>query len=157
MRPIVAADVMTPYVLKVSEDMSVAEAAGYLVDHRISGCGVTDESGKLVGVLSLSDVADSAASGGDRLDAGFYARGFEAELDHPDLERLHETDGALTVGDVMTRELYAVSSDTPVPEIAKRLIEMRVHRLLVIDDHELLGIVTTSDMMGLLVEPDDLA
>lgn len=156
MRPIVAADVMTPYVLKVSRDMTVSEAAGYLVEHRISGCGVTDQDGKLVGVLSMSDLMDSAASKGEPGDSNFYARGWEEKVDHGELSQIDETNGALTVRDVMTHELYSVSSDTPVPEIANRLIESRIHRLLVIDDHELLGIVTTSDMMVLLVNPEDL-
>ncbi len=155
MKPIVAADVMTPYVLKVSRDMSLTEAAHYLHDNQITGCGVTDEDGKLVGVLSMSDVLDSAGSGGESLDGNFYARGWEAEHDAAG-PPVHERHDELTVADVMTSELQSVSSDTPVDEIARQLIERRIHRVLVIDDHELLGIITTSDMMVLLADLDDL-
>lgn len=155
MKPIVAADVMTPYVLKVSRDMSLTEAAHYLHDNQITGCGVTDEDGKLVGVLSMSDILDSAGVGDDVYDGDFYARGWEEEHDE-DRPSLHERHDELTVADVMTSDLHSVASDTPVDAIARTLIDARIHRVLVIDDGELLGIVTTSDMMVLLADLDDL-
>ncbi len=61
MRPITAADLMNPEVLTVSEELSVRELAGFLLDHEITGAPVVDREGRLVGVVSVVDIADAAA------------------------------------------------------------------------------------------------
>ena len=55
-----AADVMTTGVITVSPEASVQELARLLADHGISGAPVVDADGKLVGILSLADVAREA-------------------------------------------------------------------------------------------------
>ena len=57
MRLITAADLMNPRVLTVREDLTVRELANVLVENEISGAPVEDRSGKLVGVVSLGDLA----------------------------------------------------------------------------------------------------
>jgi CBS domain-containing protein len=48
-----------------------------------------------------------------------------------------------------------VVEDTPVSELAETLIEEHVHRLLVTRDERVVGIVSTSDLLGLLVEEEE--
>jgi CBS domain-containing protein len=52
-----------------------------------------------------------------------------------------------TVSDVMTREVLSSPSRTSVREAAAVMLESDVHRLLIIDDGELRGIVTTTDIV----------
>ena len=63
--------------------------------------------------------------------------------------RLQDT----TVSDYMTEALVEVAPDTPVSEIATRLRENQVHRVVVVEDDGLCGIVSTFDLIGLLEKP----
>jgi CBS domain-containing protein len=49
--------VMSDHVLSCRPDDSVADAAGAMASHQLRRLAVTDDSGKLVGILSLGDVA----------------------------------------------------------------------------------------------------
>jgi CBS domain-containing protein len=50
----------------------------------------------------------------------------------------------------MVRERVAVSSEMSIAEAAAVMREQRIHRVLVIDGHELVGILTTFDLLSAL-------
>lgn len=158
MRPIVAADLMTPEVLSVPEDMGLTALAAFLLDHEISGAVVRDEEGQPVGVVSLTDLvavtADSADLPPDLEVSGFYQHTGPGELDPGGLELVESAADGLTAGDIMTPQVYSVAIDATVSEIARTLLEGHLHRLLVFDGDELVGIVSASDLLGLLVDED---
>ncbi|MNC92734.1 CBS domain protein [compost metagenome] len=52
----------------------------------------------------------------------------------------------------MTPSIFAVEDETPISAVAERMIHSHIHRLLVTREHKVVGIVTTSDLLGLLVE-----
>ncbi len=58
------------------------------------------------------------------------------------------------VEEAMTREVLTVTPDTDVWEAARLLREHRVHRLLVVEDSKLVGLVSALDLLGAL-EPDE--
>ena len=151
MRPITAADVMNPNVLTVQDDMTVEELASFLVENEISGAPVEDDSGRLVGVVSVTDLAQTVAS--DRPSPDFFVREWG---NTPNREELRfETGSELRVRDIMTPAIYSVTEDTLVSEVAETLIGSHIHRLLVTNGERVVGIVTTSDLLGLLVrEPE---
>jgi CBS domain-containing protein len=49
-------------VFSITEERSVHEAAQYLREKQVRAVGVVDESGKLVGVISQSDISDKVAA-----------------------------------------------------------------------------------------------
>ena len=157
MRPITAADLMSPEVLTVREDLPVADLAAFLMRHDITGAPVVDAEGRLVGVVSVVDIADlvsdDAEIAADRSEPDFLYRGREATLTEDELEELEIDDEDLTVADIMTPEIYSVAPSAPVSEIAMKMLREHLHRVLVLDpDDRCVGIVTTSDLLGLLVE-----
>ena len=151
MRPITAADVMNPNVLTVQADMTVEELASFLVENEISGAPVEDNAGRLVGVVSVTDLAQTVAS--DRPGPDFFVREWGST---PNREELRFEEGTeLRVRDIMTSAIYSVTEDTLVSEVAETLIGSHIHRLLVTNGERVVGIVTTSDLLGLLVrEPE---
>ena len=159
MRPITAADVMNPEVLTVPADMPVASLASFLVEREISGAPVADAAGHLVGVVSVTDIALAASGGADRARDGgrpdFFARGFENGPTRDELDRFDLADGNLIVRDIMTPDVFTVPEDTPVPELAELMLDNHVHRLLVTRGEKVVGIVSTSDLLGLLVEEQE--
>jgi CBS domain-containing protein len=50
----------------------------------------------------------------------------------------------------MTPVVIDVAEDTPVREVAAKMIEGRVHRLFVTRDDKIRGIVTTLDMLKVI-------
>lgn len=157
MRLLVARDVMNSEVVTVRDDMTVEEVASLLVDHEISGAPVEDAAGRLVGVVSVTDIAMAAAEGGrfaqDRSsNPGWYVRGWEDKLDPEEMRDLHVENEDLLVREIMTSAIYSVSEDTPVSKIAETMIDSHIHRLLVTRGHQVVGIIGTSDLLGLLVD-----
>src|SRR5262245_44883386 len=120
-----AKDVMCPEVLALRADMTVREAAEFLTAHQFSGAPVLDEKGHLVGVVSLTDLAEN-----------------EDQVDD------------VAVREIMTPTVYTVPDDAPVPEIARTMIAGRIHRLLVTRGKHVVGIVTPLDLLRLLTGDD---
>lgn len=127
MRPITASDLMNPIVLTVRADLTLNELAAFLSENEITGAPVEDGSGKLVGVVSVVDLARAVAA----------------------------NDTGKTVGDLMTPEVYNVTEDASVAEIASLMVDYHLHRLLVTRDEEPVGIISSSDLLGLLIDEDD--
>lgn len=150
-----ARDVMNREVLGVRADMTSREAAAFLIANHIGGAPVLDEEGRLVGVLSLTDVAES---GSDRPDpaaegarSGQNVRGWK---DRPadELERPRLEPEDVLVRDIMTPTVYTVPEGTAVPAIARAMIAGRIHRLFVTRARRVVGIVTPLDLLRLLAD-----
>ena len=156
MRALTAKDVMSSELLKVRDDMTVAELAEFLVDNEISGAPVEDAEGRLIGVVSLSDIARSLNGRDEAVlahpEPGFYLRDWEEKYNAEDLAGLRVADSEATVGEIMTPSIFAVDEETPVGRLAERMIDARIHRMLVTREHRVVGIVSATDLLGLLVE-----
>lgn len=74
-------------------------------------------------------------------------------------EREIEKISAVTVGELMTRDVVTVGPDTPVDEIAAKMVEQHLSMVPVLDDGRLVGVVTRRAMVELalrhLVGPGD--
>jgi CBS domain-containing protein len=157
MRPITASDLMNPGVLTVREDMTVRELASFLMEHEISGAPVADAQGRLVGVVSLVDIAALASGEGRSTGeegSSFFGRDWEDGLDEEDVEELQLDQDGLRVADIMNPKIFSVREDATVAEIASLMLNGHLHRLLVTREDRAVGIITTSDLLGLLVGED---
>ena len=155
-RRLQAKDIMVPSVLTVPDDMSVQDAAQFLIEHEISGAPVVDKNKDTVGVFSLTDIARESAEQGqtasNRFYRNFYAQGWEDELEPEEMEQLMLGSEHRLVRDAMNPAIYTISEQSHVSEIAAAMIDSRVHRLFVTDDDCLTGIITTLDILKLLRE-----
>ena len=156
MRPITAGDLMNPEVLTVPENMTVRELARYLTNNEITGAPVESLSGKLIGVVSVVDIATVASDAGnvrtDRSSPDFYVRGWEDKLTPEEIRDFRVDNEDLQVGEIMTPTVYSVGEDATVSEIASMMLRGHLHRLLVTRDERPVGIVSTSDLLGLMIE-----
>src|ERR1700730_3841848 len=165
MRPITAADLMNPKVLAVRDDMTLRELAAFLIRNQITGAPVEDSGGRLVGVVSTVHIAEAVLAGreeggaGDEAGSGgvageaaragggvaFFAQDWEEEPDEEDLAELRLGEEHLLVPAIMTPAVGVVAEDATVPEVASRMLDSHVHRLLVTREDRPVGIITTSD------------
>jgi len=150
----VARDIMHPDVVTVTDTMDLREAAKIFVEERISGAPVIDELGSLVGVLSQSDLVEYELATERELtvEAPFYRQPYDDAL-HPSRGFQLEELSADTVKDVMTPYLITVTEDTAIREVAARMAECGVHRVIVVDeDQQIRGIVTSLDVLRWVAE-----
>ena len=159
MRPITASDLMNPEVLTVRDDMTVRDLAAFLIENEISGAPVEDAEGRLVGVVSLVDIAAAASGEGHRLvprRLGLLHRrrlGGGARTRRTSRSFRSAQEG-LRVADIMNPKIYSVHEDATVSEIASLMLKGHIHRLLVTREDRAVGVITTSDLLGLLVGED---
>ena len=149
MRPIVASDLMNPDVVTVSTDLSVQALARFLTANQITGAPVVDHDGALAGVVSLVDLAEATSNAS--AEWGQFLRTeppmSALEIDPTDLGE------QLTVADILTPCVFSVGEDALVSEVASIMMRHHLHRILVLNpDEDVVGIISTSDLLGLLIE-----
>lgn len=152
-------EIMSRDVVMVRDDMTLQEVATFLTENQISGAPVEDTEGRVVGVVSLSDVA-RATSEQPRLSErplaerapapDYYLRGWERKLAVEEFESFQVEEPGLLVSEIMTPRVHSVDEATPVPDAARMMREAHIHRVLVTSHGKVVGIVTTSDLLGLL-------
>ncbi len=138
-----ARDVMMSPVLSVREGHTIPELVTFLAEHSISGAPVMDARGKLVGVVSVADIAEDETRISRRSKSGAH--------DHGRGQRVKG--GARRVSDIMTPTFFTVPDDTPASEIAKTMVVGHIHRLLVTRNAHIVGIVSALDLLKLLTGP----
>ena len=122
------ADLMQPKVKTIHSDATVAEAIVSLADAHISGMPVVDGTGRVIGIVSSTDVLAAEAEAEDR-----DAR--QALLE------------STTVRDVMTPRPYTIGPNEEVREAACQMLYADVHRLFVAEGDKVVGIITTTDIV----------
>lgn len=155
MKTLTAKDVMNPHIISVPVDWTIEELAQFFVDRAITGAPVADENGKLIGVVSTTDIARHDGLAETRMLADephdYYLHGWEGRLAAEELTSFHiEQPPQGTVREIMTPMVFKVDEHTPISEIADTMITGRIHRLLVTHNHTIVGIVTTMDLLKVI-------
>jgi len=157
-----ARDVMKTEVQTVSPDVPLTELDKLFIENRVTGFPVVD-SERLVGVVSRSDIIRKIATEQSYAEyvSDFYRdlRSFDDPGPVDSLSKLGSQIGSrlesATVKDVMSRDPVTVSADDSVGRVAARLVERRIHRVPVVtSDGRLEGIITSLDLVALLVDRD---
>ena len=113
-------------IYSIRDDMTVHDAARYLRDKGVRAVGVLDAVGKLVGVVSQSDISDKVA----------------AENKCPAWMRVSE---------IMTRQLVTVAPEVALDECLRSLEKHGIYHLLVVDDKGgYRGMISVTDLLQLI-------
>ena len=121
---------MTSPVVAIPETAPLAEAARLLRERGISCLAVTDSAGRPAGVLSRTDILRLGR-------AHARSAGVRALLVLPDRP----------VADAIRHEIVAVRPETPLADAAEIMVTRRFHRVFVIDRAELVGVLSTRDIL----------
>jgi CBS domain-containing protein len=133
-----AQDVMTPNPFTVSPKARLFEIAGLFRSHRISGAPVVDGQGRLVGVITITDLIHFL----ERLRK--KVRRHRGAL----LDRLRQQRLTSTVRDVMTRKVLTVTPDTPMIKILDLVVGKNIHTIPVArpNSKKIIGIIGRHDL-----------
>jgi len=150
---VTARDVMRTDVITVPYATPLSEVERILSDNRISGAPVTDESGHIVGILSLKDIISRYAEDPDsrpRRGPGFYHLSSEEMLeeDFDSFEVPKESEE--TAESIMTAQVYSVDVEDGLKAIAAMMSKHRIHRVLVEEDGRHVGLISTMEILDAL-------
>ena len=174
-------DIMTRDVVTLSPDLSLRAAMELLTSRHITGAPVV-VGGRVIGVVSLTDLAEFASSSpgvpterpehaewgafdepedwpaDEEPPAEFFAELWDdagAEL----TERFASTDSpewnaleAHSVSDVMNRRIVWLRPETPVEHAADFMRDAGIHRVLVMDEGKLIGLLSTTDISAAVAD-----
>ena len=148
-----AKDIMTPHVKSVRQSWTMQKFSTFLSDNNISGSPVADEDGKVIGIATLKDIAE--------FHFNFRDSKYESQLDEEELKeskrlRMMIVEGLtkvpVEVGDIMTPIVFSVKEESTIKEVAELMMQEHLHRVFVKKDESLTGIITTYDLLKVIVE-----
>ena len=129
-------DVMTTELITINETSSLDSARQIFEKNQIRHIIVL-KKGKLVGILSNHDLL--------RVSFGDTYGDDQATVDDAIVNML-------TIKDVMRHDPIFITSDSSIEDAIFVLLNRRFHSLPVVDDNRVVGIVTTTDFLKILVE-----
>lgn len=148
-----AGDVMTLGAATIRPDASVLDAAQLMLRNRISGLPVVDKDGQLVGIVTEGDLIRRVELGTERKRGRWLAFLTDPGLLADEYTRAH----GRKVEEVMTRAPHAVTSETPLAEVADLMERHGLKRLPVVRDGEVIGIVSRANLLAVLARRLDAA
>ncbi len=141
-----AEELMMPNPISLREDATIPEAVAVLTDRGFSAAPVIDEAGHPIGVLSRTDIlihereqVRHALPAEDIHAEGWRTRheGFSIEIADSTLVR-----------DIMTPTVFTVNENTSAADVVKRMCDLKVHQLFVVDqDDALVGVISALDIV----------
>ncbi len=123
-----AADIMMRPVVSARKKASARDIALQMLTGLYSGMPVSDEAGRVVGVVTEVDLLKAAEQG----------------------KELVKT----TAEEIMSTNVVTADVDTPVSEVIKLMLDNNIIRLPITDKGKLVGIVARCDVLKTLIEPE---
>ena|SRR5262245_36371391 len=121
MNTLYASDVMIKDVLTFKESAPLKEVTRILSERKITGAPVVDENGNLVGVISETDIIRKTNS------IGAWSPS--------------------TAGQIMTKPAVTVSPNDTLKRVCELMYNRSIHRVVVAEGEEIVGIITTMDIL----------
>jgi predicted transcriptional regulator len=128
MKDLKAKDIMTRPVVSARKNASARDIAMQLLSGLYSGMPVTDEDGKVVGVVTEFDLLGQVSKGRELV--------------------------KLTAGDVMTKTPVTVDVSTSLNDLLKTMMENNIVRLPVTEEGRLVGVIARCDILRAFIEPE---
>lgn len=144
-------EIMERDPVTVSPEASVQDVVTALREHQLPGVPVVDADGRCVGMVTEADLVLPDEDGD--LHIPHYINLFGGTVF---LESLDRFEGRLrkafaaNAADMMTRDPDTVRPDTSIREAARLIHDAGHNRLPVVDDGQLVGVVTRLDVLGAL-------
>lgn len=120
-------DLMITDVRTISMETPITEIVQAMADSRVSGLPVLDHGGRVLGVVSTTDVLQRQA---EQTDAHARAMMFKHT----------------TAKELMTPNPHVIAPDADIYDAAKILLYADVHRLFVVENERLVGVISQTDI-----------
>jgi CBS domain-containing protein len=145
-----ARDIMTADPICIGPSGTIRDLARLFEEHQVSGAPVVDQSGKVIGIVSKTDLIRRCAEGTNDIPPAYL---FEVLADQEEVASEAIPEPLVCVEDFMTEDPLMVSPDISAGAVARMMFDRRIHRVIVADREGYpLGIITSLDLLGALPE-----
>jgi len=128
-------DVYTRGAIVVDPNTSAPQARKVMEEHKIRRLPVVD-GGKLVGIVTLTDLLKAAPSPATSLSVW----------------ELHYLLDRVKVSEIMTKDVVTTTPDADLREVARVMADRKIGGLPVVEDGQVVGMITESDVFRALVK-----
>jgi predicted transcriptional regulator len=122
-----AKEIMTRPVVSARKSASARDIALQLLSGLYSGMTVTDDDGRVIGIVTEFDLLDQIRQ--------------ERDLSQ------------LTAEDIMTRDVITVDVDTSVGDVVTTLLDRKITRLPVTEKGKVVGVIARCDILRCYLDP----
>ena len=122
-----ARNIMQPHVITADELAPAQQVAAHMIVGRISGFPITNQERTIVGIVTELDLIRALRAG----------------------KNLDET----LVDEIMTRNVITVDADDTVAHVMEILEQERIIRVPIVDNGELVGIISRGDVLKAALGP----
>lgn len=147
----VVREIMERDFLTVSPELNVSDIAKTFLEKRKDFALVVDESGKLIGIVTETDLIFQEKN----IHIPTFFTFMDSFIILENLAKLDEEIkkiSASKVNEIMTSEdIITVKPDTPINDAATIMVEKKVHHLPVVEDSVPVGVVTKESLLKALV------
>ena len=143
-----ALEAMTKDVITVGPSTAVRDIATLLVRHRISAVPVVSEDGRVIGIVSQTDLGHRSETETEKRRKWWLELFADANTKARDYIKSH----GIVAQDVMTRFIVSVSKDAHLSEVAEILDTHRIRQVPVMQDGRLVGMISRADLVRKLAE-----
>lgn len=141
-----AKDIMTRDVFSVTQETDLKELAAMFVKHKVTAMPVVDDAGKLVGMISQTDLVEQDKPLHIPTVISLFDWVIYLESEKKFQEEVEKVT-ARTVNEICSREPVTCGPETPVSEIASLMVDNKVHLVPVVDNGNLVGVVARLDLI----------
>jgi predicted transcriptional regulator len=155
-----AKDLMSTQVLSVYEGWSIQRLANFFLNHGITGAPVIASDHQLVGVVSVSDIfrfenADDSIKSEALKSCYRDATGIELVNRDDLVEWSKNAQKNCTVHQIMAKQVISVDFSQSIGEVAAVMVNRDIHRVFVLENDKIVGVITSSDILRVLIQPVD--
>jgi CBS domain-containing protein len=145
-------DIMTADPVCVPPDLPFKEVADLMLERRIRGVPVVDDAGKVLGVITESDLLVKPAYAHEHRHEESGIRHFLARLRHRDRT---EAGPRRVASDIMSSPPVTASPWDDVEDATQLMLERGISRLPVLREGRLVGIVSRHDLVRQFDKTDE--
>ena len=122
-------DIMTTSVITIHRDSSIGNVDDIFVAQKISGAPVITDLGDVVGFVSKSDIIRFNSTGED-----------------PAYVRVHE---------ITHPQVISIPVSASIAEAADKILDEHVHHLVVVDEKDMVGLLSSLDFVEIVARNSD--
>ncbi len=145
-----AKDIMSTPAISISGEKTLQEAIELLAEKKISGFPVIDDQGKVIGIISDTDIISYSQKLNviPHTSLSGWISPYSNVDDLATMRKGFDLLGKTMVKDVMTKKVHSVNQEAEATDVAKLMSRRNINRIPVVNnDGKLVGIVTRADMV----------
>ena len=152
-----AVTIMQRDMITVLPDDTMRDALTLMTENHVTGLPVMDNNSRCIGLITASDILNYEQEHAADSDTNRTAQFFDPETQQwvsvPVSAFGLEEFAEVRVSEVMSRDLIWVDRETSLKDVAQRMLDERVHRVLVMDTKSnLFGIISAYDFVRVIAE-----